>query len=200
MSNGNLPQEGQQGPTFMDHYYLQFWLWGCLRDGESFLEAYANHRLVMRERSKFSSPLERRDHYNQSHMCVELTKYHFVATMGNLIRHLQRTHLLFPEIQPAYDQAAHLRTEGKDLRDMIEHADEYLAGGGRKPEKFIRTVGDVATNLPGDQPGISDATSMVVDHNGHWLGGRLNLERVLTEVRAIFAVAQKIPAPQSPRL
>jgi hypothetical protein len=34
-----------------------------------------------------------------------------------------------------------------------------------------------------------------VGSDGHWLGGRLNVERVIAEVRAIAAVAAQIPAP-----
>ncbi len=42
---------------------------------------------------------------------------------------------------------------------------------------------------------IADATSTIVDKNGHWLGGRLNVERVVVEVRSIAAAAAQIPAP-----
>jgi hypothetical protein len=28
-------------PTYMDHHYLNFWLWACLRDGEAYLAASA---------------------------------------------------------------------------------------------------------------------------------------------------------------
>jgi hypothetical protein len=44
------------------------------------------------------------------------------------------------------------------------------------------------------------ATSTIIDGNGHWLGGRLNVERVVAEVRAIAEEAQKIPAPTTPRV
>jgi hypothetical protein len=71
---------------------------------------------------------------------------------------------------------------------MIEHADEYTEGKGQKQAGFVREAEGVATDLPGDAPGIADATSTIVDKNGHRLGGRL-------EVRAIAAAAAQIPAP-----
>jgi hypothetical protein len=126
---------------------------------------------------------------------MELAKYHFVTSLGRLLRNLKRSQDLFPSIKPVCDQAEHLFAEGKLLRDMIEHADEYIEGKGRKQAGFVREAEGVTTDLPGDAPGIADATSTIVDKNGHWLGGRLNVERVIVEVRAIAAAAAQIPAP-----
>jgi len=74
---------------------------------------------------------------------------------------------------------------------MIEHShgnDGYLAGGGNHPDRFVRD------GAP--KPGITaDATSTIIDENGHWLGGRLCVELVLEEVSQIFKEAKKIPPP-----
>jgi hypothetical protein len=171
-------------PTFMDYHDLKFWLWACVIDAEEFLKASADF-------STTRSLLQRKT----ARMRLDLTKYHFVGTMGSLVRHLRRIHSLFPSIQAAWDKAEHLRKEGKNLRDMIEHADEYSAEQGRKQEDFVRAAENVAINLPGDQPGIADATALILDSNGHWLGGRLNVERILAEVRAISAEAEKLSEP-----
>jgi hypothetical protein len=125
-----------------------------------------------------------------------LAKYHFVTVVGSLLRNLQRSKELFPSIKPACDKAQHLFAEGKLLRDMIEHADAYIEGKGHKQAQFVREAEGVAANLPGDAPGIADATSTIVDDNGHWLGGRLNVERVIAEVRFIVEMATQIPAPE----
>jgi hypothetical protein len=127
---------------------------------------------------------------------MDLEKYHFITTMGSLLRNLKRSERLFPSIQSAYRNAQHLLTEGKQLRDMVEHAEEYLAGQGRNQSAFLREAEGVATNLPGSSPGIADATSTIIDENGHWIGGRLNVERVIAEVRLIAEEAAKIPAPE----
>ena len=80
------------------------------------------------------------------HLFARRAKYHFVSTMGSLLRHLQRTHEMFRDLKVPYEKAEHLRTEGKDLRDMIEHADEYLGGEGRKQATFVREATGVAVD------------------------------------------------------
>ena|SRR5262245_6010627 len=100
------------------------------------------------------------------------------------MRNLKRSQSLFPSIKTACEQAQHLLAEGKQLRDMIEHADEYMEGKGPKQASFVREAVGVASNLPGDQSGIADATSTIVDENG-------------PEVRAIAEVAAQIPAPST---
>jgi methionyl-tRNA synthetase len=186
--------------TFMDHYNLLFWLRGCVADGEAFLRASSELINLLREIQKLRGAewvnVQKRLEFARNRS--DLTKYHFVTTIGSLLRHLERVGSLFPAIKPVYEKAEHLRKEGKDLRDMIEHADEYLAGGGRKRESFVRVAENITLNMPvGLQPGKADATSLIIDQNGHWLGGRLNVEKVLAEVQAILAVAEKIPQPKS---
>jgi hypothetical protein len=188
---GNSVEAGQDSPpaTFMDHYLLKFWLWAFITDAEGFLQASSEFRDAIR--ANIMPPQEGVQQRMVAQLRLNLAKYHFVSTMGSLLRHLRRTHLLFPSIQGEWERA-----EGKDLRDMIEHADQYIAGEGRKQDKFVREGEGIATNLPGDQPGQADATSLVIDNNGHWLGGRLNVERALSEVRAIWTEAEKIAPPQ----
>ena len=183
-------------PTWMDHYNLNFWLWACLSDAEAYLAAsehlMASVRKLGQSGENFAAANAERLLAQQHDM---LAKYHFVSTMGSLLRNLNRLQELFPSIQPAYDKAEHLRTEGKLLRDMIEHADEYLAGKGRKQDKFVRESPDLLTSIPGDKPGTADATATLIDEKGHWLGGRLNVERVISELRPLIEEAKKIPAP-----
>src|SRR3954453_19599664 len=156
---GEFVMTSSQGPTYMDHHYLKFWLWACLHDGEKYLEANREERSISSEFRKARQPgqapdvrahLERRMALRQR---IELEKYHFVTAVGSLLRNLKRSQELFPSIKPACDKAQHLFAEGKDLRDMIEHADAYVEGKGRKQEEFLREAEDVATNLPGNAPG-----------------------------------------------
>jgi len=181
----------------MDHHYLNFWLWACLHDGQAFLEASAARgTAVLMDLGSGAADMKA---FHERRMAafqqMELEKYHFVTTMGSLLRNLKRSQELFPSIKPACDQAKHLFAEGKQLRDMIEHADAYIEGKGLKQADFIREAEGVANHLPGNTPGIADATSTVVDENGHWLGGRLNVERVIAEVRGIAEEAKKIHIP-----
>jgi hypothetical protein len=188
----------------MDHHYLNFWLWACLHDAEAYLAASEGHRSIIEElgASALAHKLmpDMRTHHERrtaAQQRMELEKYHFVTSMGSLLRNLRRSQHLFPTIQLAYNKAQHLLTEGKQLRDMVEHAEEYLEGKGRKQDVFVREAEGIATSLPGTSPGIADVTSTVIDENGHWIGGRLNVERAIAEVRLIAEEAKKIPAPST---
>ena len=174
-----------QVPTFMDHYQLNFWLWACRADGETYLAA-----------CKAGEHKAAHDVRNAPQM--ELAKYHFVTATGSLLRNLERSQNLFPSIKPACEKAQHLFAEGKLLRDMIEHADDYFQGKGQKQASFVREARGILPGLPGAGV-IADATSTVVTDEGHWLGGRLCVERVLAEVRAIAEEAAKIPPPKPTR-
>jgi hypothetical protein len=188
-------------PSWMDHHQLIFWFWAFLQDAEQYLKTSQRERaLLMLPRQSPPYFAAKRQEFDLIRRKMELDKYHFVTTMGTLLRVLKRAQHLFPGIQPAYSQAQHLLKEGKGLRDIIEHADEYLECKGQKQDAFVREATGIATSIPGSSPGIADATSTVVDENGHWLGGRLNVERVVAEVRAIAEEAQKIPAPSAARL
>ena len=178
----------------MDHYELNFWLWACLNDAEAYLEASRILHSTIRGYRTLDPRTFQEQRISAQHR-MELEKYHFVTALGKLLRTLKRAQHLFPTIQPAYSKANHLINEGKLLRDMIEHADDYQQGGGNNPDKFVREAVGVATDLPGDKPGTADATSTIIDKNGHWLGGRFNVERAIKEIRAIQDEANKIPPP-----
>ena len=181
--------------SWRDHQQLNFWLWGCLHDGEAYLRSSAEFWGFLRGSKIREAP----PNFNQRRIAlqdkVELEKYHFVTSLGSLLRELGRARSLFPPIEAVCRQQEHIFAEGKDLRDMIEHAREYEKGGGKHPEEFVREAVGVAECLPGDRPGTADATSTIVDNNGHWLGGRFSVERALVEIRAIQEVAAKRPPP-----
>src|SRR6266566_2704925 len=177
---GALFVTSDQGSTYMDHHYLNFWLWACLHDGEAYLAASAVLRSMtagFRSTAIAGTPMPDVRTFNERRIAaqqqierriaaqqqMELAKYHFVTVLGSLLRNLKRSQELFPSIKPACDKAQHLFAEGKLLRDMIEHADEYIEGKGRKQANFVREAEGVATNLPGDARGIADATSTVID-------------------------------------
>lgn len=180
--------------TWFDHQQLLFWLSACLKDAAVYLNS-SREATESFERI-FSSSVESlqkyKDEYNECSAKQALDAYHFVIVTGNLLRLLKRAQYLFPSIQPPYSRAKHLLSEGKELRDMLEHAhgnDGYLAGGGHHRDKFVRD------DAP--KPGFSaDATSTFIDKSGHWLGGRLCVELVVNEVSKIYEIAKTIPAPE----
>jgi hypothetical protein len=194
-SNAEVPQ-----PTYMDHRYLRFWPWACVTNGQEYLRTSAAFWAAIAVRpipgTDFMQQIKNRERLRDR---MELAKYHFVSSVGSLLRHMKRTHMLFPSIKDVWDKAEHLQKEGKDLRDMIEHADDYLTGKGQKQQAFIREAEGLLTNLPGDKPGLVDATSDIIDGSGHWLGGRLSVEKAIEEAGALLVEAEKIPPPVSPR-
>jgi hypothetical protein len=185
--------------TRADYQELHFWLWACLHDAEAFLQAH-------RKTAHPISPILKANPHadipkivqamRDAKPLAELEKYHFVTTMGTLLRVLKRAQHSFPTIQPHYSRANHLINEGKTLRDMIEHApDEYLQGGGRNKDEFIKEV-SVGPAFPGDRGGAADATAVIVDSSGHWLGGRLCVERVIAELQPIWEEIKWLPEPE----
>lgn len=189
IGNGHLQPEDA---TWSDHYQLTFWLWGFMRNAEIYLkssnEAWeALDEIFSDDMSNWQAAKARSDALFRQ---TTLEAYHLVTSMGVLIRVLKRAQHLFPEIQPPFSRANHLLKEGKELRDMIEHAygkDGYLAGGGRNRDKFVREEAGIA----------ADATSTIVKDDGHWLGNRLCVERVIKEVQAIKEIADRLKAPSS---
>lgn len=187
------PNPTPDDATWFDHQQLLFWLQACLRDAEIYLSSSSASKVAFDK--MFSGGFEAMEQHKEEHQKRSdqqaLDAYHFIVVTGNLLRLLKRAQHLFPAIQPSYSRAKHLLSEGKELRDMIEHShgnDGYLAGGGNHPEKFVRD------GAP--KPGITaDATSTIIDENGHWLGGRLCVERVMEEVSEIYQEAREIPPP-----
>jgi hypothetical protein len=156
-------------PTWMDHYYLNFWLWACLHDAEAYLEA---SRQFISARTRIASKdwAASREERLSTQRRKDLNQYHFVMTMGSLVKHLTRLAPLFPSIQPAFDAAKHLQKEGLYLRNMIEHADTNLeaANKGTPRGGFVRKS-NLLPEFPGNSRGSADATSTIIDQDGHWL-------------------------------
>lgn len=189
-----MPNQGasqSHSATWWDHHELTFWLWATLKNADHYLSLSMKSQETVE--SMFDKNMERwsdaRAEIEGLRKQTSLAAYHFVTAMGVLIRVLKRSQHLFPSIQPPYSRANHLLKEGKEIRDMIEHAygkDGYLAGGGRHKDKFVRQDAGIA----------ADATSTFINNDGHWLGNRLCVERVITELRAINEEAVKLEAPQ----
>ena len=182
-------------PTYRDHYQLNFWVWACLQDANSYLEASNRFWSIMGKPSALRG--EELSHMRTCQDLAELKKYHFLMSLGRAVRVIEHSYNLFPSIKPLCNAARHWMKEGKDQRDMVEHEDEYLSGRGRKQDDFFRTENHLDDFFPGDQAGIAAAGSLFRDSRGHWLGGRLNVERVASELASLLAEAQKIPIPPS---
>lgn len=163
------------------HDQLMYWIWACLESARAYLLMSKEYHEILFERKNPVS-MELRTDYRYK---VDLAKYNFIMTLGSLCRNLKVAQHLFPEIQPAYSRAHHLIKEGNELRGMVEHSDEYFSGRGKHKERWIRS----------DSPFVgssADPTSTIVNEEGHWLGGRLNVEKIILEVCFIQDAAKNI--------
>jgi hypothetical protein len=181
-------------PTWMDWYELKLWLWAFLEDAQAFLDASQKRHAI-----NISPPTVPPRPWTERLTAgarFDLSKYHFVMTMGTLVKTLTRVSPLFPTVQDLFEKAEHLREEGTYLRNMVEHADKNIAAAskGRPRGGFVRKS-NLLPEIPGSSGGTADATSVLIDQNGHWLGGRFNVERAVVEVRAIYEAAGPIPPP-----
>lgn len=197
MSKQPTKQPGPEDATRLDHHQLTFWLWAVLRNGYSYLKISSASEVAMEEMPSIDATTMKIRSDNADALCREeqLAAYNFVTAIGVLIRVLKRSQHLFPTIQPHFDAAKHLQKEGKNLRDMVEHAygdGGYLAGGGHHPDQFVR-------ENPSHPRIAADAISTLILDDGHWLGGRLCVEKVIDEVAKIHQEAQKISPPKSAR-
>ena len=180
-----------QSATWRDHQELTFWLWATLENAYCYLSLSAKSQEALdsifdRNVAKCNDTSAKIKDLDRQ---KALAAYHFVAAMGVLIRVLKRSQHLFPSLQPSYSRANHLLKEGQEIRNMIEHAygeDGYLSGGGNHRDKFVRQKAGIA----------ADATSTIIKDDGHWLGNRLCVEKVITELLAINEEAVKLEAPQ----
>lgn len=57
------------------------------------------------------------------------------------------------------------------------------------PKKFVRETPGVLDQIPGSEPGVMSATAFAKDDKGHWIGGQLLVETVLSELKVILAAA-----------
>ena len=159
-------------PTWMDREDVGFWTQAFMTSAESYLES---------ARAAFLPGA----HWPTEQRALRLTGYVLLTCTGQLVRALKHAQRVFPELRPAVGSANHLFTEGKALRDMVEHADDYARGGGKNRAALYRERNGA----------VADATSTIVLGNGHWLGNRFCVERALGEVRNISAALEQIPYP-----
>ncbi|MGO8738542.1 hypothetical protein [Rhodoblastus sp.] len=193
-------------PTFQDHHDLQFWLWACLKAGDDFLaacgqETSVRHRVAgihTRPHRGIQTVIASEAARFQSEMATKkrlLAQYHFVITAGMSAKVLNRISPLFPQINETYEAAEHFRKEALNLRNLLEDTENIAAAKKGTPRGGWNRKKDLLRELPGSSGGISDATSLIVNDKGHWIGGRLRVEGVLFEVNKIYEAALTIPAP-----
>lgn len=181
----------QPKPTYMDYDEIKHWSWACCSQAERLLTTNRKHQ---KEFHLYMNTLthEQQDRSKVDFLssCSRLAAYDFISSLGVLLRILDRSRKLFPELKESIDNAQHIQMEGKDLRDMMEHAHDtkgYLRGGGRFQDRFIREKDGIA----------ADATSIIITDEGHKLGNRLCVEIALDELTTIYEATKNISMPEN---
>lgn|GEM_PF-5174154 len=188
--NGHMSKDTDEipQPTWWQWHQLNFWMWACLENGQRYLDAHTEMMRVVRSfpSGNSTSHTEWREAYILAQNNCNLAKYNFVLSVGKTIRILTRSKKMFPEICSVCDEAVHLFQEGPELRNMIEHDEEYFEGNGRKQNEFVRQ----------NDGGSADASSVIVTSEGHFLGGRFIVEKAIAELEVIYAVVASVPEPE----
>lgn len=176
-------------PTYLDYYEITHWSWACCYQGERYLHESALSNTAFEKLFNEQSDEQTKQEVNLCQAKQNLAAYDFMSALGILLKILPRTKNLFPQLEKVIANAQHIQKEGRYLRNMLEHAHDdgsYLRGGGHYPQDFIRHTEFFS----------ADATSTVITEEGHLLGGRLLVERALSELYPIYEAAQKISPPK----
>lgn len=133
--------------------------------------------------------LEQREAFNDvhgiawDHLTEEFEAYYFLCALRQVDRWLRHASGVDAELASAFatfeSGAPHL----KDLRDMREHEDEYLAGGGENADRYKARIGGIE----------ADAHSIVIQGDAYLIGGgRLDVAKTVTALRELLRVVETV--------
>lgn len=108
----------------------------------------------------------------------EIEAYYLLSSMMQVMRWINRAGRLEPNIRPALRVFRDATRHVEDMRDMREHEDEYLTGGGRRRHRY-RLAEGVG---PGFNP---SAHCIVVRGDEYWIGGRIELSQTLAALEPL---------------
>ncbi|WP_429911180.1 hypothetical protein [Glycocaulis sp.] len=165
---------------------IELWPWAIENDGLVLLNA--NDKLeqsLAAKMERWRDPQAEAD-YEEARLSFEIERFHFISTIGEAAVRLKWACATYPELEPHLQKAAHLFTEGRELRNMTVHVDEYFEGRGHQQSRFERS--DVIQGV------TADASSTVINEHGLWLGGRFNVQIAISEARALQVICQGLIA------
>jgi hypothetical protein len=123
------------------------------------------------------------------HLTEDFEAYYFLCALRQADRWLQHAAKVDPELTAAvagFESAApHL----KDIRDMREHEDEYLAGAGNAADRYRSSYNGLETTVHG-----------IVVHGNDYLigGGRVHVAHTLEALRTLLRVVEGVRARVAP--
>ncbi|SEL93875.1 hypothetical protein [Parapedobacter koreensis] len=88
-----------------------------------------------------------------------------------------------PTLSKEIDEFTNSLPEAKDLRDMLEHEEDYLKGKGRKQAQFSKNM--VVNNGKLTVTGVMPQVIMIVNE-GVLIGGKVNVLNAIQQLKSLF--------------
>lgn len=107
----------------------------------------------------------------------------FASALASSLKWAKELKTSNPALSKEIDEFTNSLPEAKNLRDMLEHEDDYLKGKGKEPTRFKK---DMVVNK-GKQfvKGIMPQVIMVVNE-GVFVGGKVNVGNAVQHLRLLY--------------
>lgn len=109
----------------------------------------------------------------------------FLVALNKVARWSRKLVKVAPELAPHVDVFMADFGVGKDLRDILEHDDEYFTGGGRNPDKFVFSQDN----------NILNASGVTIQGEEIFLGHQLSVQEML---KAVQRLREAVIVPNNP--
>jgi len=116
---------------------------------------------------------------------LQMEQYFFIIAVNKAREWLRESRRLVFAMQALAKEFEAQTAYAKEVRDMREHEIEYFNGKGNKQKDFVRAVG-----IPGTI--AADASAAIIDENAYLIGGRLNVQSVISVAKRIYPQIQRI--------
>jgi len=120
------------------------------------------------ERMKDFTHFQVADKDNMDHVTdlIKIEEYNLIISLNKALEWLAKAKLYFPEVEVIIERINNYLPHIKEVRNMREHEIDYYKNKGHKQDFFVRPLGN----------SLSDATSTIVNEDGYFLGGRINVQ------------------------
>lgn len=174
-----------------------FWIAAAIFQGERLMDLISYMGRMAIDPSKWTEAqreeLVRRAALPSGRSVSEMEGYFFVYAVRHAVTWLGYAKRLGGKLAKAVAAFEKTTPHVQDIRDMIEHEDEYLTGGGKKADKYETPY----YNLP------ATAHGTVLQGNSYKLGGgRIDVQETIAALRKVFPVVEathmRVAPPKPP--
>ena len=114
-----------------------------------------------------------------------LEEYYFIIALNKALEWLLESKQKFIEVQPLIERINTELPYIREVRNMREHEIEYFKNEGRNQRNFIRPLGKEGQS-------IADATSMIVNEEGYFVGGRISVQLAKVIFTEVYNVLESL--------